>query len=378
MTLPRTHGLSSRKANGVNICRAPAFARRSAITRVMQTRWIALACLMAFTAPAFSQTGASPNDQARFLAGLPVRGSSLENYTRHDLWVEHASAMDQAWGKQEQRQLARVRAWSRSFAPEAYGSKSPAFYMFSGPDFLYANAFFPNASTYILCGTEPIGAVPDITAIPPEQLAPALASLRQSTKTILSFHYFITKEMRTDLTRSQLGGTLPILCAFLARSGHTVRDVSFLKTPAPGVRITFTGGAGGVQTLYYFKTDLSNGGGSAGFLKWCAAQGPGVSLVKAASYLMHSDSFSTVRNFLLQNSSAIVQDDSGIPLRSFDTARWNLRYFGTYTAPIELFAKNYQPDLAQAFQISHPAELGFAFGYHWQTERGMLMSATRK
>ena len=34
------------------------------------------------------------------------------------------------------------------------------FYMFSGPDFLYANAFFPNASTYILCGIEPVGPVP--------------------------------------------------------------------------------------------------------------------------------------------------------------------------------------------------------------------------
>ena len=36
-------------------------------------------------------------------------------------------------------------------------------YMFSGPDFLYATSFFPNASTYVLAGLEPVGAVPDLT-----------------------------------------------------------------------------------------------------------------------------------------------------------------------------------------------------------------------
>ena len=31
------------------------------------------------------------------------------------------------------------------------------FYFFSGPDFLYANAFFPAANTYVLAGLEPVG-----------------------------------------------------------------------------------------------------------------------------------------------------------------------------------------------------------------------------
>src|SRR5438046_2678852 len=111
----------------------------------------------------------SPNDQARFLAGLPVRGSTLENYTRDPAWAEHATELDAAWGQTERRQIANVRAWAGNYISHA---PSTVYYMFSGPDFLYANSFFPNASTYILCGTEPIGAVPDIRKLAPGTLRP--------------------------------------------------------------------------------------------------------------------------------------------------------------------------------------------------------------
>ena len=234
-----------------------------------------------------AQEAPSPTDQAKFLAGLPVRDSALDQFAHERMWVEHATAMDAAFNKTEQRQVARVRAWARTNVPGST-DRSTMFYMFSGPDFLYANAFFPEASTYILCGTEPVGAVPDISRIAPDQLDYALQALRLSMKTMLSFHYFITKEMRADLNRTNLGGTLPILYVFFARAGYTINEVTYVNTPAPGVRIGFGHG----QTLYYFDTDLSNGKRSAAFLHWCAQQGPGLSLLKAASYLLHSDSFS--------------------------------------------------------------------------------------
>jgi hypothetical protein len=247
--------------------------------------------------------------------------------------------------------------------------------MFSGPDALYANTFFPNASTYILCGLEPVGQVPDLTRMSPDMLHGELSALRGSMSTMLSFHYFITKDMRAELGRGQLGGTLPILYVFLARLGNTVLDTTFVNSPAPGVKITFTRG-GGRQTLYYFKTDLSNGGGSGGLLRWSAGQGPGLSLVKAASYLMHTGDFSNVRNFLLEHSRVIVQDDSGIPLRDF-TKAWTVHCYGRYVPHAQMFDKYHQADLAALYDKSPPPELGFAFGYHWQKDRGMLILATR-
>lgn len=324
-------------------------------------------------APAFAQPP-TLDESAHFLAGLPVKGP-LEPLMQSDIWRNHADALDKAWFKKEHFQLGPIREWMAANANEYYTSTNTAYYMFSGPDFLYAHAFFPNANTYILAGLEPVGLVPDLSKVPPEKLAGDLSALRGSMHTILQTHYFITKDMRTDLGRSNLGGTVPILYVFLARRGCTVLNTTYINSPAEGVKIEFTNGSRR-QTLYYFKTDLSVG--KSPFLHWCAQQGPGLSLLKAASYLMHGEGFAGVRNFLLEHSRVIIQDDSGIPLRAFPKG-WTVSCYGRYVPHAEMFGKFRQADLAAIYaKDPPPPELGFAFGYHWQVERGLLMMATRK
>jgi hypothetical protein len=332
----------------------------------------ALILSMVLTSSAVAQGGATLDDSARFLAGLPVKGP-LEPLTQSEAWRNHASALDEAWFKKEYFQLDPIRAWMTANASEYYNGSNTMYYMFGGPDFLYAHAFFPNAKTYILAGLEPVGQVPDLSRLSPEVLGGELSALRSSMHTVLNTHYFITKDMRTDLGR--VGGTLPILYVFLARRGCTVLDTTYINSPAPGVKITFAN-EGRNQTLYYFKTDLS--GGKSAFLTWCAQQGPGLSLLKAASYLMHGEGFAGVRNFLLERSRVIIQDDSGIPLRSFPKT-WKVDCYGRYVPHAEMFGKYHQPDLAAIYaKDPPPSDLGFAFGYHWQIERGLLMKATRK
>ncbi|MGI8821342.1 MAG: hypothetical protein ACR2ID_10830 [Chthoniobacterales bacterium] len=338
----------------------------------MKKRFLQVISTLIVTAScALGQQPATVNDTARLLAGLPVEGP-LAPLTQSPAWQEYARAIDNAWGRKEHRQLQRIRAWMHENAGPYFHSTATMYYMFSGPDFVYAQTFFPDANTYILAGLEPVGQVPELTRWSPEQLAPDLAALRVSMSSILRFQYFITKEMRADLVRENIGGTLPILYVFLARTGCTVLDVTRVSSPAEGVKITFRNFAHKQpQTLFYFKTDLS-GGGSA-FLKWCAARGPGVSLLKAASYLMHGEGFGGVRNFLLQNSRVIVQDDSGIPLRAFPK-NWRVQGFGRYVPHGDEFLKYNQPELA-AMCVDN-TDLGFAFGYHWQQKRGLLMLAT--
>jgi hypothetical protein len=330
---------------------------------------------MLLTGSAFAQKLATLDDTAKFLAGLPVKGP-LEALTQSEPWKNHAASMERAWFKKEYFQLSRIHLWMTNNASEAYQSSNTAYYLFSGPDFLYAHAFFPNANTYILAGLEPVGQVPDLTRLSPEVLGGEFSALRSSMKTILNTHYFITKDMRTDLGRGSVAGTVPILYVFLARRGCTVLDTAYVNSPAPGVKITFVRPGGPKQTLYYFKTDLS--GGKSPFLSWCAKQGPGQSLLKAASYLMHTGGFTGARDFLLEHSRVIIQDDSGIPLRSFGN-KWKVNCHGRFVPHAEMFGKYDQPELAAVFaRDPPPPELGFAFGYHWQIERGLLMMATRK
>ena len=86
--------------------------------------------------------------------------------------------------------------------------------MFSGPDFLYLDQFFPNASTYIMCGKESIGPVPDPLRMDIGYLAVALQNLENAMKSSLTATYFVTQDMKVDLQRQELNGTLPILYVF--------------------------------------------------------------------------------------------------------------------------------------------------------------------
>ena len=305
-------------------------------------------------------------------------------------WLTHSAELDQAWKRTQEQQLSGIANWAPEFLGGAYQANTTMFYMFSGPDFLYAHAFFPNARTYIFCGNEPVGTPPDISRIPPSALPVALANIRKSLESVLNWSFFITKDMKTDLTRTELSGTLPLLYVFLARLHCTIESVTPVaidrdgnvsegeKGETAGVRIVFTSSPGSSQTLYYFCSDLSDDGVKAtpGFLRFCEQQGQGVSLLKAASYLMHEPGFSRVREFLLEHSSLILQDDSGIPLRFLAEKQWNIRYYGRYTGPIDVFKKYWQPDLADNYARQVSPSLPFGFGYQWQPDHSDVMIAT--
>ena len=156
--------------------------------------------------------------------------------------------------------------------------------------------------------------------------------------------------------------------------------ISPTKTPARiatrGARIKFAGSDNQERTLYFFSTDLSNSGvKNSGFLKFCATLAPGNSLIKSASYLLHSGSFSTVRDFLLANSATLIQDDSGIPLGDYDTKQWRFFPFGRYAGPINVFPGRYQMKYAQLFKRSQP--LGFGIGYRWRSYESNLLLSVR-
>ena len=112
-------------------------------------------------------------------------------------------------------------------------------------------------------------------------------------------------------------------------------------------------------------------------MRFCERLGTGNAFVKSASYLMHRDHFSEVRNFLLERSRLLLQDDFGIPVTRFDQARWQLHLFGHYSGPIGLFAKRYQSKLAQLFDQGHVEPIEFGIGYRWRPQTSNLMLAVK-
>jgi len=331
----------------------------------------------------------SADDTARFLAGMqPSADSPLLPLTRDPAWQHHAKFFDAAFAQLESRQISRIHAWADA---NLAAPRPTMFYMFSGPDFLYADAFYSKATTYVLAALEPPGGVPDLTRLPRGSIGPGLAGIEHSLSSILSFSFFITKHMKVDLHDSEFTGALPILYVFMARSGKTLHKVEPVgldsngtlltgadagKAVTHGARITFSGKDGVEKTLYYFSTDLSNSGVKAsGFLKFCDTLAPGNSLLKSASYLLHAGNFSAVRDWLLANSATIIQDDSGIPLGYYSAHKWRFFPFGRYAGPISEFPGRYQQQYAELFTRAQPIDFGI--GYRWRSHESNLLLSVK-
>jgi hypothetical protein len=182
---------------------------------------------------------------------------------------------------------------------------------------------------------------------------------------------------------------MPAMIVFLAREGYPINGIQYVAldhngdlhprsegSGAPGVQITYGDG----RTLLYFQTDLGNDGlkENPGFIRLMYRLAPGITYLKAASYLLHDDYFSTIRDAILDDSIGVVEDDSGIPLRDFKPAQWDVVPYGNYTGPIALFKDKYQPDLTDYYTKTPHEQLTFGSGYKFIAAKSSLLVAKKK
>ena len=359
-------------------------------------RALAFVCSVSLPATVFAVP--APDDTAKVLAGLPPsEGSALQTLTDDSAVKGQAAIFAEMWRRFEERQLSRVRAWADRELPAVRKESPVLYYTFSGPDIVYANAFFPDCRTYVMCGLEPVGNAPDLLAVPQGKLGDSLRRLYGSLDTVLALGFFKTADMGSDFRNPELPGITPVLMTFLARLGKTVRSVDLVavdregnesprstadpvgEDTTPGVKIVFDSGAGTPeQTVYFFSTNISDEGlaKNPGFANFCRKLEPGAGLVKAASYLMHTSPFSATRDFLMERCKFILQDDTGIPAAVFADRKWQLRPYGRYVRPIDMFRGYYQKKLAEIHGAAAGAPLDFGVGYYYRiADCNMLLAA---
>ncbi|MEM6402709.1 MAG: hypothetical protein AAF757_21170 [Cyanobacteria bacterium P01_D01_bin.116] len=331
-------------------------------------------------------------DTAKLLAGMEVGSESpLAKVQQVSSWNSHQNYYKNAWSRLENQQLAKVRKW-REKELQAINAKSPiVFYPFSGPDFLYSFSLFPKAKKMILVGLEPVGSVPDFAKLSANESAAALSKARSSLSEILQFSFFRTNDMKVDLRKQ---GVLPILYVFMARTNNRILNLQYIgldknakvkqfeKGMVPGLKIAFVPqGESEPRTLYYFSTDLSNDGLTKHpeLTQFVSQLNEPVTYLKAASYLMYNGSFSGIRDTILATSSHVLQDDSGMPLKSFDSAKWDLEFYGNYSRPIGLFSSRYQADLRRVYASNKDIQpLDFGIGYKFNVNQSNMMLAKIK
>jgi hypothetical protein len=335
------------------------------------------------------------NNSALGLAGNKVLShQEAATWQTAPEWLDYSNWMDSRWTYIKQVRLNAMTTWGATQLLSVRARCSTVFYPFSGPDFLYVNTFFPNSKFLVLGGLEPIGTIPDLATLRQTgQLGPYLQQMKTALSTILAASFFKTKDMKTDFNNQLMNGLLPAIVVFLAREGYTIDSIHYVTLGHDGnLHAHDPAGANGVQLTYfktdrtdvrvllYFQTDLGNDGLKAnpGFVRLMQKLGPGITYLKAASYLLYEDYFSTMRNSILDNSVAVLEDDSGIPLRDFKPSLWNVIPYGNYTGPIGIFKTSYQPDLAQFYAMNPHAPLTFGSGYKYIAADSSLLLALKK
>ncbi|WP_193210760.1 hypothetical protein [Luteolibacter marinus] len=324
---------------------------------------------------------AAPDDIALFLAGQPVRhGAALSQMQQSGNYQGYAGQMGLNWRVFAAKRTARQRDWSDANIRPLTGNPRVLLYPFGGPDLLHAASLFPNTSTYVLFGLEPTGSVPALEQADPGAVYSSLRRLDDVMESEVKHGYFITEKMRSNLSGGVMPGVTPVLLAQLGLMGATVNSVQSISAGGrSGVDIRFKLPGSGSKRAIYVSGDLSNGGFSGSFRNWVGSFGGGVAYFKAASYLMHDSSFSGIRDWVLGNCHAVVQDDSGIPYRYYDASKWNVRLFGDYDRPIELFTKFTQADLRAAYDtIGGGPALPFGSGYQVRDYQSNLLIAVRR
>ncbi|MFZ9028064.1 MAG: hypothetical protein ACO2Z9_03560 [Crocinitomicaceae bacterium] len=327
------------------------------------------------------------NDVAQFLAGL--KGDSINSKFKefHELenWADYSSQVNKSWTRFEDRKLSTIKPWVVQNIIETGRCGENAFYPFSGPDFTYLNAFLPDAKNYYLFGLEPVGVIPDVNLLEKDSIDQLYAAMNQAIFDNLHLSFFITKKMKEEINNDQVSGTIPVLLFFMARSGKLIENVEALDIDDEGklivmecrdsiqkpfkkiVRIDFRDQAEApTKSLHYFSMNIANSGFSSSsplgkFFN--ALPNDMTTLVKSASYCMHEEKFSDIRDVVLAKSKYLIEDDSGIPFRFFNPEQWNTHCYGSYDEPIDAFIEYQQEDLKSAFKEA--LGLPFRFGYDY-------------
>lgn len=337
-------------------------------------------------------------DLSGFIAGMPHgKSGCLERLDTITIWKQFAFRLDSGFFDLDTSRFAKMGIWADA---EILNRRrvSPVFYPFGGPDFLNVNIFYPDASQYILIGLEPVGSLPDLCNMPVDQINKYLEDIRYSLKDIFKRSYFITGNMIDALKKSSVNGAVPLICLFIERMGYNIvsikqaaidstgkciteESLKNIKYQTRGVKIDFAGDTGRrVQSIYYFTADISNDAlkKNQGFKEYLSRLPSCHTYLKAASYLMHGNDFSMIRNLIFEKSKTILQDDSGIAYRFFDKNIWEIHLYGTYNRPGKEFSWINETDLAKAYTNDLTKPLPFTLGYNWRRGGINMLYAVRK
>ncbi|MGA3186440.1 MAG: hypothetical protein ABSF22_04955 [Bryobacteraceae bacterium] len=324
-------------------------------------------------------------------------GSPFAKLEDDDTWKEHRELVDAAWNKADGDLLQGLREFQTQ---ELKAVKSgPVFYPFSGPDALMATEYFPASPVYVFAALEPAGTLPSEAQIEKKEMPEYLAAMRSTMASELGRSFFITRQMDKQFRGQVTDGLLVPILQLLVRTNHTILGFRYVRLDeqgqvidrtldyhAPtrygnkGVEIEFRADADqSLHQLYYFSVNLADNRLTENkpFQTYVASLKGSTTMFKSTSYMLHQREFSLIRNLVLENSAAVLQDDSGIPYHWFGAGLWQVQLYGDYDRPYGSFKYREQVDLREAYKQPGTKPLPMHVGYGYKKITSNLLLARR-
>jgi hypothetical protein len=281
-------------------------------------------------------------------------------------------------------------------------------YPFGGGDLTSALATFPDATEITTISLEPAGDIRPIDTLAPERLGQELAEHRAHLERLLEKAHSRTdnldKESKTDLP-----GEIVFDLAALAVYGDEPLSLRYFRLRPDGT------------LAYVTKADLEGAKTSADRKAWVAdfelrfrhartpeaptrvlrhisfnlddvhlradpslvahlnRKGTVAAMTKAASHLLWSDQFSTMRGWLLDHTDWMISDSTGIPPRFAVPAGFQQDTYGTFggPAPFGLLNPRDGADFRKLFASEPAREVSFRYGYPDKDGHGHLVVTRR-
>ena len=329
----------------------------------------------------------NPNDVGRFIAGMPgTGGSPFAKLEATDAWKQHRNGLDAAWHKAESPLMSGLTEFQKAELNDESLRNAPVFYPFGGPDALTVTLCFPHSPTYVMVALEPPGTLPTLEQFERKDAPKYLTEIRQTVASELGKSFFVTREMDKQFRGQVTDGLLLPILHLLVRTNNTILGMRYVRLDDQGQVVDRTadyqspnrnGNKGfelqfrsnadqSIHQLYYFSVNLADDRlkDNKPFLSYVAGLKGSTTMLKATSYMTHQKEFSLIREQVLSTSSALLQDDSGIPYKYFEPDVWKVQLYGDYIRPYGSFRWLEQPDLRKAYAAgAKPLSLHLGYGY---------------
>lgn len=351
--------------------------------------FLTVPAVFAEEAETIHSSGVRINQIASFISGLGLPSDSVffplsqnENYRAYQKNIQGL------WNNYNINRLEKIKKWRISKIQKTL--PKVLFYPFSGPDILNALAFFPDQDEYIMVGLETPGTLPEPDRMNTKVVYQQLAEMQKAMKTVFLVNFFRTNEMKVELKDTSFSSISSVMLFFLARSGNEILSYKKIAlTPSgqlvslpkkhdrfnQGIEIVFKKiGSDKIQTVKFFSVDLSDGAlkKTPHLLNFMKKYDHVTCMLKSASYLMHYNDFSSVRNLILDRAVFLLQDDSGIPYKFFGVKNWITQFYGKIRV-LDMFKSRNQPELNEKIKNYSLGLLPFAYGYGFSPEKSHLM-----